>query len=385
MLKSLTRLWMRSAKRIAKAQQAQQKKLVKTLLKKPAAKKTPKINAGSSKRPRPSSVTAKAVSSASSIPLPGKWLSSFYISSSADGTASRRMRYLLYLPSTTASGPLPLVVMLHGCEQNASQFAQGSGMNQLAEEKGFAVLYPQQSLRSHRNRCWTWYDNATQAGGGDVELIVGIIEKVTRDHAIDRRRIYIAGMSAGASMANIVALNHPYLIAAVGLHSGTVFGCSHSKMSAYALMQRGALKSVETSIEKVRERFGTFPTMPAILIHGQSDKVVRPINLVQLTRQFRLLNQLPTGSDYPAVIKAAGKPGSRKPAHAFVTRDHRIGRKVILRTCEILQLEHAWSGGDGTLRFNSSAGPNATKMMWSFFSKHRRFNPVLEVRVKPAA
>lgn len=369
-MKGLGRLWLRAAKKITKAQQTQQRKLVKSLIAPPKKKRAVPAKVATTvkrvaKAPR-SPVTAVKTAS---VPLPGKWLSSFYVSA-MDGTPVRRMQYWLYLPSTLSTASLPLVVMLHGCEQTAAQFAQGTSMNRLAEEKGFAVLYPQQSLSAHPNRCWTWYDKATQAGEGDVKLITGVISKVVGTYPVDTRRIYIAGMSAGAAMASIVALNHPHLIAAVGMHSGTVFGGGHSKMGALGVMQHGDLKPVGNAIDKVMARSGVFPVMPAMLIQGQADRIVRPVNLIQLTQQFRRLNRLADSAGI-SVMKPAGK-ARHNPAHGFLTTDYLMGRKPIVRACDIFHLDHAWSGGDATLRFNSSAGPNATKMLWSFFSKHRR-------------
>lgn len=378
-MKSFSRLWLRTAKKITTAQQAQHKKLVKSLVVKPL-KKTPTVKPVKKSVPRltlakptrapVSAPRKKSITPIAAANLPGKWLSSYFVTGM--GTVPvRRMQYWLYLPSTMTNTPVPMVVMLHGCEQTAMQFAQGTRMNQLAEEKGFAVLYPQQSLSAHPNRCWAWYDDETQAGGGDVKLITGVIAKVSSSYPIDRNRVYIAGMSAGASMASIVALNHPYLIAAVGLHSGTVFGSGHNKIGAVGVMQRGEMRPVSTAIDKAIGRFGVFPSMPAILIHGQSDKIVRPVNLAQLTQQFCRLNQLSAHSGAPAVLKPAGK-AKRNPAHAYIARDYLRGPKPIVRSYDILQLDHAWSGGDANLRFNSASGPNATKLIWSFFSKHRR-------------
>ena len=84
------------------------------------------------------------------------------------------MSFWLYLPQNVpeeavAQG-LPLIVMLHGCHQTATQFAQGTRMNQWAERKGYAVLYPQQLVSNQSQRCWKWYDRATQEGGGDPAL-----------------------------------------------------------------------------------------------------------------------------------------------------------------------------------------------------------------------
>ncbi|MRW89483.1 PHB depolymerase family esterase [Duganella sp. FT80W] len=274
------------------------------------------------------------------------------------------MNFWLYLPNQlterAASKGLPLLVMLHGCQQTATQFAQGTRMNLLAEQMGYAVLYPQQLVSSHAQRCWKWYERATQQGGGDVPTIIGIINKVLTQCAIDRSRIFVAGLSAGAGMANILALNHPRLFAAVGLHSGPVFGAGHNTLGALGVMQHGAGgMRADLAVHEILQRQPQFPGMPAILVQGQNDDVVRPINQIQLTRQSLLLNHL------------AGPPKITRKRH-YSLHDYYDGRKLMLRVAQIDKLQHAWSGGDSTLAFNDHAGPNASKMLLEFFNRHRR-------------
>jgi poly(hydroxyalkanoate) depolymerase family esterase len=327
---------------------------------------------------------ARLKAAPATAPLPGKWLASHYSGlAEHGGLLMRRMSYWLYLPDrrpaaafASASDPgLPLIVMLHGCDQTATQFAQGTHMNQLAEQKGYAVLYPQQLLRNHPNRCWKWYDKATQAGGGDVKMIVGMIEKIAAQYRIDKTRIYICGISAGAAMANIVALNHPQLIAAVGLHSAPMFGAGHNVIGAYGVMQHGSSGRVGSAIAEVLHKFPEFPSMPAILIQGLDDKVVRPVNQTQLAQQSLLLNGIGAASAKPVVTKPAGRPSGRNPGNAYEIRDFNRGRKVMLRVAQIARLEHAWSGGDPALAHNSGAGPDASKMMLDFFARHQRVAP----------
>lgn len=369
--------WLRTLLRVGKTQRRSTQKLVKTLFATPAApaakpRAKPRPKAAAQLKPKPK---AKAAPKPNSAPtLPGKWLASYY-TAAADpgGMAARRISYWLYLPSAAASPQgLPLVVMLHGCEQSATQFAQGTRMNRLAEQKGYAVLYPQQSLRAHPRRCWKWYDKAAQQGGGDTRLIVGAIEQVLRRHAIDRSRIYIAGMSAGAGMADIVALRHPDLIAAVGLHSGPVFGAAVNMIGALGVMQHGAAVRADAAIDEVLLARPGFPALPAILIHGDDDKVVRPVNQTQLMRQSILLNRMPNDTEVIVDSKPAGAPGGADPAHAHQIRDFQVGKKLLLRLVKIERLEHAWSGGDADLAFNCQAGPDASKLMLDFFARHRR-------------
>jgi poly(hydroxyalkanoate) depolymerase family esterase len=211
------------------------------------------------------------------------------------------MSYWLYLPErvpdTVARHGWPLIVMLHGCQQSATQFAQGTRMNRLAEEKGYAILYPQQLASVHAQRCWRWYDRATQEGEGDTAVLAALTAAVCGQHGIDRRRIYACGISAGAGMAAVLALNHPELIAAVGLHSAPVFGAGHSPIGALHVMRHGALAQADAAIAGVLQRrsdvAGPMPSMPAIMFQGDDDQVVRAVNQQQLARQWLRLNGLP--------------------------------------------------------------------------------------------
>jgi poly(3-hydroxybutyrate) depolymerase len=107
--------------------------------------------------------------------------------------------------------------------------------------------------------------------------------------------------------------------------------------------------------------------MPAILLQGEADRVVRTINQSQLASQFRTLNHLGPDSAVPVVRKAA----NRNRAGCRI-EDYRLGRKLLLRVCNIDGLGHAWSGGDDTLKYTEGKGPDASAMMWDFFARHKR-------------
>jgi poly(hydroxyalkanoate) depolymerase family esterase len=392
-------LFLRSLMRAGKKQQRSVVRAMGTLLAPPKPKAKPRPTPKPTK-PKPVKVAAtvaplksKPARPAAPAPAapaaraPGKWLASHY-AGSGDGNPVhlRRLSYWLYVPErrpdrppadTLAEPGLPLTVMLHGCDQTATSFAEGTRMNFLAETAGCAVVYPQQALTTHPHRCWKWYDRATQQGGGDVPLIVDIIDQVCAAFPIDRSRIYICGISAGAGMANIVALNHPELFAALGLHSAPMFGAGHSTIGALAVMRHGAGARVDEAIEEVLGKRAVsaagsgpgsvFSPLPTILIQGEDDNVVRPINQVQLARQAMLVNGLPADS----VEKLALKPGTKR-RHGYQLRDVYRGRKLMLRVARIAELKHAWSGGDGKVAFNSGRGPEAGKMMLDFFLRHRR-------------
>jgi poly(hydroxyalkanoate) depolymerase family esterase len=367
---------LRSLTRAAKSQRSLLVKLLDVYT--PTPPKPPKPP----RKPRSTRAAAPAAPPKTRRPAPpertratGKWLVGHYpMPSKAGQPAAPIMTYWLYLPErmpdSAARHGWPLVVMLHGCQQSATQFAQGTRMNQLAEEKGYAVLYPQQLVGVQPQRCWRWYDRATQQGDGETAVLAGLIGKVCEEHTIDRRRIYACGISAGAGMAAVLALNHPELIAAVGLHSGPVFGAGHSPAGALHVMRHGALAQADTAILGVLQRMDKpMPAMPALLVQGDDDQVVRPVNQQQLARQWLHLNGLPSGPATRVTVKSAGRGGVR---NAHDIHDYLVGRKVLLRVVRIAGLGHAWSGGDPAVRFNAEAGPEASRMMLDFFGKHRR-------------
>ncbi len=378
--------WLRSLLRAGKKQQRSVARALGTMLAatqpkpapKPRAKAKPKPKLAPAKKAarlqKPLAGTgaaprARAANPSPATPAAGKWLASHFSGRPDHGAGPlRRMSYWLYLPDSTPPGAaLPLVVMLHGCDQSATLFAQGTRMNQWAEKQGYAVVYPQQSVSAHPHRCWKWYDRATQQGGGDVSLIVGIVNKVMANYPIDRSRIYICGLSAGAGMANIVALNHPELFAAIGLHSGPLYGAGHSTIGALGVMKHGASARVDSAIAEVLQRQPLFPDMPTMLLQGEGDEVVRPVNQAQLTRQAMLVNRMAPG----CAVDVSTKEGTRR-ANPYRLHDVYQQRKLMLRVAQIAELKHAWSGGDDSLSYNCGAGPDASKMLLDFFSKHRR-------------
>lgn len=381
MARSLSSLWLKSVRRMGKAQQAQGRKLFLSLVPKAARAapaRRPKTIKTTKATKTPTGVTAlrprkPAHPSPGPTGLPGSWQKAWFSLPAAGQLApARRMLYWLYLPSTPSAGPRPLVVMLHGCQQAATDFAASTRMNQLAERKGFAVLYPQQSAAADSHRCWHWYKRSTQEGLGDVHLIARMVAHVQARHSLDTSRTYAAGLSAGAGLANILALRYPELIAAVGLHSAPVFGTTDSPMSAYRAMQQGAGSAHSVVARSFAQAFPGFPGMPAILIHGARDTVVRRINMTQLTEQFAIINAASITRTDAAVRRYPARTKGRLPRHAYKSTTWYAGRKPQLVSCEIEHLGHAWSGGDASVDFSTPEGPDASLMMWTFFARHRR-------------
>ena len=113
-------------------------------------------------------------------------------------------------------------------------------MNRLADEHGFLVVYPEQAAHANASKCWNWFKPQDQLrGAGEPSLIAGIVREVARRHGADPRRIFVAGLSAGAAMAVVLGETYPELFAGVGAHSGLPYGSAHDIPSALAAMKGG--------------------------------------------------------------------------------------------------------------------------------------------------
>jgi poly(hydroxyalkanoate) depolymerase family esterase len=266
--------------------------------------------------------------------------------------------YKLYIPSTYHGEPMPLVVMLHGCTQSPDDFAAGTRMNALAEERGCLVAYPGQTQAANAQKCWNWFSPGDQERDqGEPALIAGITRQVMRDHAVDARRVYVAGLSAGGAAAAIMAQAYPDLYAAAGVHSGLACGAARDMPSAFAAMRQGAPPQPGRGPARENGR----AVVPTIVFHADKDSTVHPRNGDQVIAQSAAASglrtevqrgQVPGGHTYSRTVHvdAAGKP--------------------VLEQWLVHGGGHAWSGGSTAGTYTDPRGPDASREMLRFFLEH---------------
>lgn len=259
--------------------------------------------------------------------------------------------YKLYVPSSyRAAQEVALVVMLHGCTQSPDDFAVGTRMNEIAEERNFLVVYPGQVGSANMQKCWNWFNAGDQRRGeGEPSLIAGITRKIMVEYTVDPKRVFVAGLSAGGAAAAIMGDTYPDLYTAIGVHSGLACGAARDMPSAFAAMRQGAVGSASA---RHRTR------VPAIVFHGDRDTTVSPRNgdavVAQLVGNARLGTRV--------------EEGQVPEGHAYTRTIHSdVAGRTAVEHWTLHGAAHAWAGGSPEGSYTDPRGPDASREMVRFF------------------
>jgi poly(hydroxyalkanoate) depolymerase family esterase len=269
----------------------------------------------------------------------------------------------------------PLLIALHGCGQNGSDFAAGTRFNDLADRHRFVVVYPEQSGTQNAQRCWNWFRPGHQSrNAGEPAILAGIVRAVvaeTNAWRIDPERIYVAGISAGGAMAVVLAATYPELFAAVGVHSAVPHRSATGPRDALSAM-RGT-----TTVPPVTHG-SAMPMPPMVIFQGTADGTIRASNAQRIADQWLVHRQTlpmpgaaaPVGAARVTTVPVARPASARGRRGHQVSRWHAGGRKV-LELWLVQGLGHAWSGGSSDGSYTDPRGPRASTEMWKFFAAHR--------------
>jgi poly(hydroxyalkanoate) depolymerase family esterase len=281
--------------------------------------------------PRPSTIEPEVISGAQFLNL----------SFSCDAGVRT---YKLYVPKHKPVERRPLLIMLHGCKQNPSDFAIGTGMNALAEAHGMLVAYPAQTQTYNPSGCWNWFNPGHQHRGiGEPAIIAGLTSQIIANYDIDVERVFVAGLSAGGAMAVIMGETYAGLFSAVGVHSGLPYKSATDVVSAFAAM-RGELHTQASS--------GTIRT---IVFHGDADTTVAPSNAADIMNGKYYSRQ--------NVHRGVSVSGKRYTREVFEDQNGiSVAEKWIIQGAG-----HAWAGGHPQGSFTDKTGPDASREMLRFF------------------
>jgi poly(hydroxyalkanoate) depolymerase family esterase len=193
-----------------------------------------------------------------------------------------------YLPDVL-SEDAPLVVVLHGCTQTAAGYDYMSGWSQLADAAGFALLYPEQRRENNANLCFNWFlPSDTTRDRGETLSIRQMIEAMIVAHGLDRKRVFVTGLSAGGAMAAALLANYPEVFAGGGIIAGLPYGSATTIPEAFDRM-RGHGSPPEQDLQRLLQSAsphnGPWPTIS--IWQGSADHTVAPSNAIAVASQWR--------------------------------------------------------------------------------------------------
>ena len=282
----------------------------------------------------------------------GKWLEGRW------GLGPMAMRrYWLYLPpGASASRPVPLIMLLHGCSQDAAGFAASTRAASFGRSKQIALLLPEQAQEANPQRCWNWF-GADPLVNLETAILKSILDHVCATQPVRAGQCFAMGISAGGAMSLTLALRYPQTFVAVASHSGAAPNSAGTLIQAGQTLRGGRLPDVE----ELAQRLAHERLPPLLVLHGDADLMVAPANA---DAAVGLWLTLAAGHGKITSSSAELARGTRYPCTRV---DWKLDGKPLARLLRIRGLGHAWSGGIASQAFSDPRGPDALRMAWQYF------------------
>jgi poly(hydroxyalkanoate) depolymerase family esterase len=282
--------------------------------------------------------------------------------------------FRVYVPSTyTGASARPLMVMLHGCLQDGYDFAAGTRMNDFAEARSFIVLYPEQGTAYNASDCWNWFYTSNQArGSGEPYVIAGMIDWVKANYLVDSNRVGVAGFSAGAAMASIMACTYPDRVRKLAEVAGLMYRAATTAGGATSAMANGSAYDPNARGTDCWNAMATGGrrVVPTLVFHGSSDGTVNVVNAHQTAQQWtQTLDLASDGADNGNVDNTADATVSGTACRSYTRYDYRNGAnaQTVVRKYIVSGLGHRWPGGSSAGSYTDACAPDASQLIVDFF------------------
>ncbi|RWM84595.1 MAG: PHB depolymerase family esterase [Mesorhizobium sp.] len=209
------------------------------------------------------------------------------------GSNPGALRARNYVPDDLPDGA-PLVVVLHGCTQTAAGYDHGSGWSQLADQEGFALLFPEQQRANNPNLCFNWFvPSDTKRNGGEALSIRRMVEAMVLAHGLDPKRIFITGLSAGGAMTSVMLACYPEVFAGGAIIAGLPYGSAKTIPEAFDRMRGHGMPSdpqLQKALRHASPHQGPWPSIS--VWHGSTDQTVASSNADAIVEQWRAVHGL---------------------------------------------------------------------------------------------
>jgi poly(hydroxyalkanoate) depolymerase family esterase len=279
------------------------------------------------------------------------------------------MDYNVYLPTSPTNTFSGLILGLHGCNQSAEDFASITRISALADRQNLVAVFPKQSRLRNADRCWNWFLPINQTRyGTEPSMIMAAVKDVGNRVKLDRNKVFVLGLSSGGIMANVLGSCYPDIFSGVAIHSGIEFAEPAKPRDLIDGHMRCPIVNSWISGSLAYSCAGFIPhTLPkVILFQGDIDQRVYPCNSDSIFKQWITMENL---SGVHASSSEAKTQSGRKPdGYSYKLRSLETSSGWQMRQMIIHDLAHAWSGGPPGYFASDSQGPDATEILWNFFT-----------------
>jgi poly(hydroxyalkanoate) depolymerase family esterase len=274
---------------------------------------------------------------------------------------SRDREYLVHLPPAYGRRrKLPVVMILHGCDQDHHAIRHVSNFDRVADEHGIIVVYPfVTSYDAPRGKnCWAfWSRSENRAGAGEVEDLWQILRSVRARYKADANRLHVAGLSSGAGMAIALLVSRCNKIAS----GASIAGLAYNESPMSIGFRRPVYQSTDRVVAAMAEEMGRKKRLiPLMIVHAKRDRVVSVREAAKVcdswARSFSVDTSKPSWSE-SGITKGTAWEHRRYP---------REGGSSAIETLLLNHRGHGWYGGrNGKYGFVNA--PDVSARIWQFF------------------
>lgn len=194
-----------------------------------------------------------------------------------------------YYEPVGATSNMPLLVVLHGCSQNALGIAELSDWNKLADEYGFYILYPEQKTINNASKCFNWFQAQDfEKNKGENASILEMMAKMETQFNIITQQTFITGISAGGAMSMVMISVYPNKFKGAAIMSGVPFKAANNVFTSISALRGDVNKTPQEWGDLVRienqNYSGSYPRLS--VFHGKQDNVVNFLNSTEIVEQW---------------------------------------------------------------------------------------------------
>jgi len=210
------------------------------------------------------------------------------------GSNPGNLRMFTYVPDDLPPSA-PLVVALHGCTQTAAAYDQGAGWSRLADRLGFSLLLPQQHWSNNPLRCFNWFRaEDTARDSGEPLSIRQMVARMLADHGLNKRRVYVTGLSSGGAMTSVMLATYPDVFAGGAIVAGAPYHAADGLQEAFETIFTGRCLPEREWGDRVRAASSHQGPWPRVSVwHGDADTAVTPVNAEEIIKQWIDIHGLP--------------------------------------------------------------------------------------------